>query len=102
MDKYEWKDDAYSRRKVNITHLKCRHCQKYNIPWIENKVGCPPDYCFECRQKLFKEGAFKWERKDKPLRGPGRFEDGKARGSGNLRALALTVLKRRNAIPTKD
>jgi len=48
-----------------------------------------------CREKLNETGMLKWERKDKPLRGPGK-------DSTSTKEHARTVVKKKNAKPTRS
>jgi len=53
--------------KPKFLCLKCRLCKQNRIPWLEGQVGCPPEYCPVCSEKLGKNDMIKYERKDKPL-----------------------------------
>jgi hypothetical protein len=43
--------------------LKCKICGEYKIPWPAGALGCPPEYCRECRKEhsyLFNRRWTKW------------------------------------------
>ena len=58
-----------------LTHLTCKGCKQATIPWYTNTLGCPPEYCHECRTKFGKTQDFysahvrgKWESLEKRFR----------------------------------